>query len=266
MSLLTPEDTDEVLYNMARYLAEGKEEEALQVLLSCSLAVVLPKETERVEWEDGDWISAWVYRARLAGPRSAYNTLRDGSNPVTSAIQSAFSIVLRSRPLGLPSDAVVQFWLEPRYELQKIANADWRREVAGGADTSVVTNQGTPMKQVELRQWNYLKFRSESEVRIATALDRFQVLFLPNCMARMGISERFNREADFLVCLGGKWGILEVDGKPFHPAERTAEAHDRDRIFRAHGIKVVEHFDADDCFEDAEGVVKKFLYLLKQNG
>ena len=73
-----------------------------------------------------------------------------------------------------------------------------------------------------------------------------------------------NREPDFLVCLGGKWGILEVDGEPFHPASRTVEDHERDRLFKQHGIRVVEHFDATKCYEAPQTVVKKFLEILKQ--
>ena len=65
-------------------------------------------------------------------------------------------------------------------------------------------------------------------------------------------------------CHKGKWGILEVDGELFHPVARTAEDHERDRLFLAHGIKLVQHFDAGECFENVEGVVKKFLYLLEQ--
>jgi hypothetical protein len=113
--------------------------------------------------------------------------------------------------------------------------------------------------------WNNLRFRSSTEMKIAQALDRANVLFLPNCMARLGLQgDRRNREADFLVCDEGKWGILEVDGEPFHPASRTAQDHERDRLFRSHGILLVEHFDAGECWDDAEKVVQKFLSLLRK--
>jgi hypothetical protein len=71
-------------------------------------------------------------------------------------------------------------------------------------------------------------------------------------MARLGFSLRQNREADFLVCHKGKWGILEVDSPSSHPPTRTVKDHERDRLFKAHGIRVVEHFDAGECWEDAE--------------
>ena len=128
-----------------------------------------------------------------------------------------------------------------------------------------VTNQGLPFAhQRPVLTWNGLRFRSGAEVRIAEALERVQVLFLPNCMARLGFSQRQNREADFLVCLKGKWGILEVDGPFTHPPARKVDDDERARLFKAHGIRLVEHFDAGDCLENADGVVKRFLYLLGQ--
>ena len=94
-------------------------------------------------------------------------------------------------------------------------------------------------------------------------LDQAGVLFLPNCRARLGINKkRQNKEADFLICSNGKWGILEVDGEPFHPPSRTTQDHERDRLFKMHGILIIEHFDASECFENPEIVVRKFLNLL----
>ena len=68
------------------------------------------------------------------------------------------------------------------------------------------------------------------------------------------------------MCLNGKWGILEVDGAPFHPPSRTTEDHTRDRFFKHHGIKVVEHYDADQCRNFPKLVVDQFLRLLAANG
>lgn len=112
--------------------------------------------------------------------------------------------------------------------------------------------------------WEHLRFRSLTETRIAEELDRRKVLFFPNCIARLGFKERENREPDFLVCYEGKWGILEVDGEDSHPQGRAAKDHERDRLFKLHGILLVEHFDASECWENADGVVKKFLELLRK--
>ena len=127
-----------------------------------------------------------------------------------------------------------------------------------------VSNQGRQFdKEKPVFVWENLRFRSHTEIRIAQALDRRKVLFLPNCAARLGFSQRQNREADFLVCDKGKWGILEVDSPDSHPPARTVEDHERARLFQAHGILLVQHFDGGECFENADGVVDKFLYLLR---
>jgi hypothetical protein len=120
-----------------------------------------------------------------------------------------------------------------------------------------------PTKEEKVILWKGLRFRSQTEVRIAQQLDRRKVIFFPNCKARLGFRERENREPDFLVCYEGKWGILEVDGGDTHPPSRAAEDHERDRLFKQHGIILVEHFDASECWENADGVVRKFLSLLR---
>ena len=69
-----------------------------------------------------------------------------------------------------------------------------------------------------IHTWENLRFRSKTEIKIAEALDRTGVLFVPNSLARLTTPKgRENKEADFLICYNGKWGVLEVDG-PFHTA------------------------------------------------
>ncbi|MBE9201414.1 MULTISPECIES: pentapeptide repeat-containing protein [unclassified Nodularia (in: cyanobacteria)] len=111
--------------------------------------------------------------------------------------------------------------------------------------------------------WERLTFRSKTEIKIAEALDRAEVLFLPNCLARLNTPNgRANKEADFLICYHGKWGILEVDG-PYHTPERRVEEQERERIFRRHGIKVVERFDSCRCYENPDEVVEEFFKMLE---
>ncbi|MDB9378998.1 pentapeptide repeat-containing protein, partial [Nodularia sphaerocarpa] len=111
--------------------------------------------------------------------------------------------------------------------------------------------------------WERLTFRSKTEIKIAEALDRAGTLFLPNCLARLNTPNgRANKEADFLICYNGKWGILEVDG-PHHKPERRVEEQERERIFRRHGIKVVERFDSSRCYENPDEVVEEFFKMLE---
>jgi hypothetical protein len=122
----------------------------------------------------------------------------------------------------------------------------------------------TPFNQPRKVQWQNLSFSSVSEVKIAQALDRAGVLFFPNCRGRLTTTEgRRNRESDFLVCYDGIWGILEVDGEPFHPASRAAEDHKRDGFFLDHGVWV-HRFDSNECFNCPDDVVRRFLQRLKR--
>ena len=114
-------------------------------------------------------------------------------------------------------------------------------------------------------EWQNLHFRSVSEVKIAQALDRANILFFPNSICRLNTNQgRRNLESDFLICYQGIWAILEVDGEPFHPASRAAEDHKRDAFFLDHGVWV-HRFDANECFNFPDVVVKRFLQRLKRS-
>jgi uncharacterized protein YjbI with pentapeptide repeats len=121
----------------------------------------------------------------------------------------------------------------------------------------IFNNQGINFySNQQIHTWENLRFRSKTEIKIAEALDRAGVLFLPNCLARLNTPNgRENKEADFLICYNGKWGILEVD-RPYHTPERRVEEQERERIFRKHGIKVVERFDAQRCYENPDQVIR----------
>lgn len=56
--------------------------------------------------------------------------------------------------------------------------------------------------------------------------------------------------------------MYEVDGEPFHPPSRTVQDHARDRLFKEHGLKFIEHFDSTECFNNPDKVVKEFLRML----
>jgi hypothetical protein len=240
---------EQVLAGAVRFLIEGGEEEAARLLLTCSLILSPTQEA----WYDGDTVQLPV-RALLAGPRAAYDALSDPHHPTGEAARRALEAVLP--PALCLEDVIVRAQVDP-------APPGWRDDLLEVLRGCGVHNQVSDARP--LATWNNLRFRSQSEVAIAQALDRAGALFLPNCKARLGDARgRRNREADFLVCHQGKWGILEVDGEPFHPPSRASQDHERDRLFRAHGILVVEHFDANECRGDPGGVVRRFLGILSQ--
>jgi very-short-patch-repair endonuclease len=91
-------------------------------------------------------------------------------------------------------------------------------------------------------------------------------MYFPNARGQVGANQesRVRREPDFLVIDSGRLGILEVDG-PTHTG-KAAQDHERDRLFRAHGIRVVERFEAHRCYQKPDDVVAEFLRLLRLNG
>jgi hypothetical protein len=146
-------------------------------------------------------------------------------------------------------------------EQKKLSHKDVGNNLNGDIEPArTIHNQGIGARYT----WEKLRFRSKEEVEIAEALERAGVLFFPNCKARLNTPEgRDNQEPDFLICHNGKLGILEVDGEPWHPPSRTVHDHERDRLFKVHGIRVVEHYDANRCFEQPDIVVQEFLEILK---
>jgi len=246
---------EQLLASAVRFLVDGGEEDTASLLLACSIDVQHGR-----EWMDLDRLVREV-DISLAGPRAAYDALRlepsvFADQPHRTQTENAFRAVLP------PPYALAH--LEVRAEIMNI-NPGWRTELleiarGRGSHNQVAAN-------AVARTWCSLRFRSQSEIRIAQALDRAGVLFLPNCLSRLTTTTgRQTREADFLVCKDGKWGILEVDGEPFHPPTRTVQDHERDRLFRDHGIRVVEHFDADVCYNTPDKVTARFLALLDRAG
>lgn len=242
---------DELIASATKFLIEGREDEAASALLACSVEAL-----EAVE--DSYWDGHQVYKVYLAlrGPRAAYDVLSDDSRPVRNRVREAVTAVLP--PHHWLGD------LDVRAELMPV-HPGWRAGLSEMARGTPVNNQAATAERFQL--WEGLRFRSVTETRIAAALDRAGVMFFPLCKARLNQGpRRVNREPDFLVCHRGKWGILEVDGEPWHPKGRAAEDHARDRLFKEHGIKVIEHFDAKPCYEVPDIVVKRFLGILENNG
>lgn len=240
-----------ILASAVQYLIEGQEEDAASLLLSCTLSIVYGS-----GWAHGD---EWVVSADVLVrcPRSSYEVLRDTSNPHTSSIKEALQAVVHHE--------VYIEKIEPSAHLVEL-EPGWKAELLEIARGRNVDNLPTYQRGRKIHTWERLRFRSKSELKIAEALERKGVLFFPNGRARLnGRESRVTLEPDFLVSFKGKWGILEVDGAPFHPPQRRTEEQERDRVFRAGGVRVVEHFDATRCYQKPDEVVSEFLKLLENS-
>lgn len=132
------------------------------------------------------------------------------------------------------------------------------------------TNQGTISRLLASRQnkgmilYNEASYASQSEIRIAQELEQRQVLFFPLALAiraDTGVNWRDHKEADFLVCHDGLWGILEVS---YHP-DRYEKDKEKDAWWKKSGILCVEHHTAERCYEEPRKVVDEFLSILAKH-
>jgi hypothetical protein len=107
--------------------------------------------------------------------------------------------------------------------------------------------------------WKGMIFRSNTELRVAKALDHQSVVFLPPTKVRLSAGdERQSREVDFLVFHAGRWGVLEVDG-PWHTSAGDAS---RDALLRANGISCIQRVGSDRAYHETAAVVAEFLAFL----
>lgn len=242
------EADDRYLYSMIRYLLEGGEKAEAQMLLSCELTT----DTEVEHFSFGDPHLTMVFTLR--GPRRVYEAL--GADEFIDLRSLVANAAMALKPSDVHSVRV-----ERGAILAGGLTSGWREDLAAIMDGRDVDNQAIGFSATQT--WQGLRFRSKSEVRIAEALENANVMFFPNCKARLGSRDRRrNSEADFAVMLDGVWGVLEVDG-PHHEGRASAD-HERDRPFHHHGAAIVQRYESLRCFQDAEAVVLEFLALLKK--
>jgi hypothetical protein len=240
-----------ILASAASYLVEGQEFYEASILLLCTnLSLALGD----AYYSGNKSISE--ASIELSGNRTVYEIINDEEHQATVSIKRA-----------------IQASLGPGYDLFSLScrsvisdlEADWRSKLLDVIEGKIPLNQGVPIQDKPRYSWEYLFFRSPVEITIAKSLDKRGVLFLPNCVSRLGLpNSRENREADFLVCCDGKWGILEINGDTYHT--NSAKDHNRSRLFKIHGIRVFEAYEAKRCIKEPDNVVQEFFELIKKNG
>lgn len=236
-----------LLANVVNFLIQGQEFDEASILLLCGINVST--------WDDD--YGAIIAAISLISNRAVYDIIQDRNNPSTIRIRHAFIAVL---PYGYSVGS-----LSCMVQLADDIGPDWRTRMLEIIEGKMPLNQCLPIQEKPRHSWAYLLFRSPVEITIAQTLDKYRVLYLPNCMARLGLPDaRENKEADFLVCYDGKWGILEINGDTYHV--NSAKDHNRGRLFKLHGIKVFEPYEASRCIKEPNRVVQEFLELVKKNG
>ncbi|WP_414751954.1 hypothetical protein [Anabaena sp. CCY 9910] len=128
----------------------------------------------------------------------------------------------------------------------------------------LVTEKAFARKGKEPIVYNEIKFASQSEIRIAQELELKGVLFFPLPLAvryETGNIYEDHREVDFLVCLDGTFGILEIS---FHEG-RYEKDKEKDAWFKKSGILCIEHYPAEKCYNQPKYVVEEFLSFLSKH-
>jgi hypothetical protein len=115
----------------------------------------------------------------------------------------------------------------------------------------------------KILEWQGMRFRSQSELKVAQALEERGLFYCPNTLTRLSNYHK-NFEVDFLVCCptrwGFRWAILEVDGY-WHKPEKRAKEHERERLFERSGVRV-HRFEATLCELDPHAVVSELMDLI----
>jgi hypothetical protein len=125
----------------------------------------------------------------------------------------------------------------------------------------VITEKAFAKRGQRPHIYNEMKFGSKSEIRIAQELESRKVLFFPLPLAVRCDTGNFyedHREADFLVCNDGVWGVLEIA----HHNGRYEKDKEKDAWFKKSGILCVEHYTAEKCFNTSKVVIDEFLEVL----
>jgi hypothetical protein len=261
-------DPEAVLQTVVRYLLAKGETEAAHHLATAKVSLNVlegrPHGSVRVNMAVEGPVPCFDYLGRLedANDHELFTSYEDKEAAAKDRKTSWH--IYTALQNALPSGVHLNLW-QPRL-LVSDAEEGWRQDVLRELDGKGGHNQCATLPAEEVLVWRGLRFRSLSEMKVAEALDRARIMFFPNCRARLGVERRGNLEADFLVCHKGTWGMIEVDGEPFHPPTRTVHDHDRDRPFLRHGVKLIQHYDATRCRNEPDAVVAEFLILLEKVG
>ncbi|MEI6441671.1 MAG: hypothetical protein WCO29_00725 [Nostocales cyanobacterium ELA583] len=147
---------------------------------------------------------------------------------------------------------------------------DWQKTIKFLITKSKDLNQGIVSEKVfarkgkEMLNYNEMKFASQSEIRIAQELERRGVLFFPLPLAvrnETGQCYKDHREVDFLVCVDGIFGILEVS----RHQDRYEMDKEKDGWFKKSGILCIEHYTSEKCYQQPSLVVDEFLSILSKH-
>lgn len=217
---------------LAAALAEGKIM-AIERLRPASVGVQISIETNATSFEvltDEEGISS------------------ENIAPFPSRLAQAFDVVLGARVRCVGVRVTVR--PEP-------APAGWRGELMASLNPRPA-RQGRRVGGQHI-SFGGLRYGSHSEVAIARELTRLGIPFAPGCVTVVG---GVTIEPDFVIFHRGRVLVIEIHGRPFHPARRMTDEWNRTRPLLAAGA-VVDFIEAADAISDPVAAVSRALALLE---
>jgi hypothetical protein len=185
------------------------------------------------------------------------------------ALKESLTLVTKGRFTDQNGNEIEDPEISFRIKLMEVED-DWKVVVRNLIVNFKDANQGRVSELMASKKgqniflYNEMKFASKSEIRIAQEFENRKVLFFPLALAvraDTGVHYKDHREADFLACDDGVWGILEVS---FHPDRFETDA-EKDAWFKKSGILCVQHYTAERCFKEPSEVVNQFLEILAKH-
>jgi hypothetical protein len=262
-------------------LIDHNYKEAAAIAIDSEL--LINRESEHLLYEDGhpDDPEAWYTRdfiqLNIAIPSSMYSVVKQ-TESLKNILERGLSAVIdvqilqiENNYIGPTSYTVSKENLEFAYRIKLLSpDKDWENVIRHLIAESDLSNQGT-IAQLAMRKrdkspltYNEMRFASQSEIRIAQELEKRKVLFFPLAMAVRADTGDFykdHREPDFLICVDGLFGVLEVS---YHPDRYELDA-EKSKWFKKSGILCVENVPAEKCYQEPEKVVDEFLEVLAKH-
>jgi hypothetical protein len=147
-----------------------------------------------------------------------------------------------------------------------LAEANWRERMEAALGLSP-TNQaalGPPVPD-RFPKVDRMRFRDAAEVRLYEGLKRSQeaadpqFTIVPNAAVRV---PGRTWEVDFLILLGGRAGVIEVDGATH--SRKWSSDRSRDRVLEDAGVAYIDRIDAEDTKDPllVDQFIQRFLRKL----
>ncbi|WP_437784489.1 hypothetical protein [Sorangium sp. So ce1097] len=201
-------------------------------------------------------------------PTAAYGYVT--SDPATRRdLERTLKTIAKGHLTSQSGAPIGDFPVEFRVKLLDLED-DWRAIVKDLIVNTKDANQGEITEKAFVRRkrhplvYNEMKFGSRAEIRVAQELEKRSVLFFPLPLAvrhETGQIFKDHREVDFLVCVDGVWGIIEV---AYHP-DRYEQDAEKDLWFKKSGVLCVQHYTAERCYSQTDHVVDEFLAILAKH-